>query len=128
MQNTVSTATIFPWSCVKVQDHLQMQDHHVCSCPSVYCRLPRSFLPPQNISSSMTKRHNIGPRRGAVPCRGCYDYCLRKMTPTDVLLASPWKEDENKKKPGTFLPGGGLAVRGTMARHSYIILELLSTL
>lgn len=47
------------------------------------------------------------------------------MTPTDVLLASPRKEDENKKnQTGTFLPGGGLAVRGTMARHSYIILEL----
>lgn len=74
-----------------------MQDHHVCSCPSAYWRLLRSFLPPQNISSSMTKRHNIGPRRGAVPCRGCYDYCLWKMTSTDVLLASPPKEDENKK-------------------------------
>lgn len=62
----------------------------------------------------MTPRHNISLQSGAVPCRGYYDYYLQKMTPTDVLLASLREEDKKKKKKktGTFLPGGGLAVRG----------------
>lgn len=59
--------------------------------------LPRSFLPPQNVSYSMTPNHDISPQSGVVPCRGCYDYYLRKKTPTAVLLASPREEDLKNK-------------------------------
>lgn len=57
--------------------------------------------------------------------RGYYDSYLRKMTPTDVLLASPWEEDEKKKKKDRHVSARWW---GIMARHSYVILELLSTL
>lgn len=126
MQSTVSTATIFPWSCGKSARSPADAGSPRLLVSSCILKPPSLLLATPEYQFLHDKEAQHRPPEGCCPVPWLLWLLSMKddsnRCPFGFSAEGGWKPKKTRHVSAI----GGLAVRGTMARHSYIILELYS--